>query len=267
VVGGIDAFLGVFSLQNILLILKVAAVILTLFTIYKLVNRYLSSFCERLKIEEHIENALRLATRLIFAVAGLGVTLSILGFSTTWLLGGSALIGAIIGFGSTQTIGNLMAGFYVVVSKPFAVKDFVKIGDIEGQVEGISINYTEIYTPSRNLLKIPNSQVLNSRVLHCTKQRVIDYTFTVGFGHEFSGEELVTKCIQPAIETFYKRYQNKLPEKPKYYLTASDRLGRTFAIRTFFQKGDARTLYNLQPELLSMIMDRWDAYRQAQTQS
>lgn len=261
----INTLLAIFSSHNLLSILEVVAVVLTLFIIYKLVNSYLSRFCKRLKIEEHIENALRLVARIIIAVAGLGSIMHILGLSTTWLLGGSALVGAVVGFGSTQTIGNIMAGFYVVISKPFTVKDFVKIGDIAGQVEAISINYTEIYTPSRNLLKIPNSQVLNSQVLHCTKQKVIDYTFTVGFGHELSSEELVTKCIQPAIETFYEKYQSRLPEKPKYYLTASDRLGRTFAIRTFFHKGDARTLYTLQPELLSMIIDCWDAYRKAQT--
>lgn len=264
---GSDALLGIFNLQNIISIVEVVAIVLLIFGIYKLLNSYLSQFCKRLNIEEHVENAIRLMMRIVFGVAGLGAVMSILGISTTWLLGGSALFGAVIGFGSTQTIGNLIAGFYVIISNPFSVKDFVRIGDIEGQVEGISINYTEIYTPGRNLLKMPNSQVMNSRVLQCTKQKVVNYTFTVGFDNAFSNEELITNCIKPAIETFYKRYQSKLPEKPKYYLTVFDRTGRTFAIRAFFRKGDAKTLYNLQPELLSMIIDRWDAYRKTQTKS
>ena len=45
---------------------------------------------------------------------------------------GVAVIGAgVIGFGSSQTINNVAAGLYVIISKPFRVKDYVKIGDAE----------------------------------------------------------------------------------------------------------------------------------------
>ena len=251
--------------QNTIPILESVVAVSILFIAYKLVNRYLSRFCEQLKVEAHVENALRLTIRIVIAIIGLGVIMHMFGLPITWLLGSSALIGAVIGFGSSQTIGNLIAGFYVIISKPFVVKDFVKIGDVEGQVESVTINYTEIYTPTHNLLKIPNVQVLNSRILHCTKQKIIDYSFQVSFGHEIPNEEIVDKCIRPAIEAFYEKYKDKLPEKPKYYLTAYDRTGRTFTIRAFFNKGNARALYNLQPELLSMIADRADASRKAKT--
>jgi hypothetical protein len=107
--------------------------------------------------------------------------------------------------------------------------------------------------------------VLSSQLLQRTKGRVIDYTFTVGFDHSVRNEEIITQCIQPSIEAFYKAHQDELPDKPKYYLEACDRLGRTFAIRVFFRKGQAKALYSLQPELLSMIVSRWDDYRKTQT--
>ena len=59
---------------------------------------------------------------------------------------------------SSQTINNIVAGFYVIASRHFRVGDYVKIGDVEGQVEEISINYTKLYTPSFNLLVVPNVQ-------------------------------------------------------------------------------------------------------------
>ena len=78
-------------------------------------------------------------------------------------------------FGSSQTINNVAAGFYVLLSRPFRVKDYVRIGDVEGQVEEIGINYTKLYTPSFNLLLIPNTQVMSNRVLNCTHEGYIKY--------------------------------------------------------------------------------------------
>ncbi|MGQ9680130.1 MAG: mechanosensitive ion channel family protein [Candidatus Bathyarchaeia archaeon] len=181
---------------------------------------------------------------------------------TTIFVGSSALIGAAVGFGSSQTINNIVAGFYVIVNRPFKIKDYVKIGDVEGQVEEISINYTKLYTPSFNLLLIPNVQVMNSRIINCTHEGFIKYTFTLSLPHTpVSNEELMRKCIEPAIEEFHMKHQEKQLRKPEAYFETSVTMGRSFKIRIFISKGEAKMLYLLQPELASMIMNRWDAER------
>jgi small-conductance mechanosensitive channel len=228
---------------------------------YKLISRYISHFCRKFRVEPHVENSLRLVLRLVCLLAGTGVLTVTYGLPSTWFLGGTALTGAAIGFGSSQVIGNLMAGLYVIVARPLAVKDYVKIGDVEGQVEEISFNYTKIYTPSYNLMSIPNLQVMTSQVLNCTHEGLIKYTFPVSFGHEVPNRLLVERCIQPTIDEFYGIYDKKLMRKPEWYLESSDRLDRTFKIRMFVPKGEAKTLYALQSELLRMIVERWDLER------
>ena len=89
----------------------------------------------------------------------------------------SALIGAFLGFWSSQTINNVVAGFYVLLTQPFKVKDYVRIGSLEGQVEEITLNYMKLYTPIFNLLKVPNTQVMNNRILNLTHEGFIKYTF------------------------------------------------------------------------------------------
>jgi small-conductance mechanosensitive channel len=180
---------------------------------------------------------------------------------TNWFVGSSALIGAFLGFGASQTINNIVAGFYVLVTQPFKVKDYVKIGDLEGQVEEITINYTNLYTPTFNLLKVPNTQVMNSRILNLTHEGFIKYTFTVGFGHELSNKTLLEECIQPAIDEFHERHMDEQLRKPEAYLETGDRLGKVVLIRIFIPKGEAKTLHLLQPELLDMVMERWYTVR------
>jgi small-conductance mechanosensitive channel len=257
------------SLQNIFTlsvnysIVGAIAAVAVIALAYKLVSRYISHLCHRLGVEAHIENMLRLVLRIATIGVGLGTLSVVYGLPITWLLGGSAFVGAIIGFGSSQTINNLIAGLYIVIAKPFAVKDYVKIGEVEGQVEEISINYTKLYTPSYNLLSMPNIQVMNSQVLNYTHEGLIKYSFLIGFSHDIPNEELINECIQPAIEEFYNKNSDKIPRKPEYYFESSSSGGRAFRIRIFIPKGQARTLYDLQPELLHGIVNRWDIYRKS----
>lgn len=227
---------------------------------YKILNRFINRTVTRMELEPHVMNAFRLILRVATITWTLTVVFSIWELPTEWFLGSSALIGAALGFGSSQTINNVVAGFYVLVTQPFKVKDYVKIGDLEGQVEEISINYTSLYTPTFNLLKVPNTQVMNSRILNLTHEGFIKYTFTVGFSHEVPNEVLMDEVIMPAINEFHEKHRDSHLRKPEAYMEASDRLGRTFLIRFFIHKGEAKTLHVLQPELLETIMRRWDSH-------
>ncbi len=225
--------------------------------VYRYSRRFVSRTGARLELEPHAMNALMLILRvgaiLIFSTA----IFSIWRLPTEWFVGGSALIGAFLGFGSSQTINNLVAGLYVLITQPFKVKDYVKIGDLEGQVEEITINYTNLYTPTFNLLKVPNIQVMNNRVLNLTHEGFIKYTFNIGFGHNESNQTILSECIHPAIEEFHVQHSEVQLRKPEVYLESGDRLGKSFLIRIFIPKGEAKTLYTLRPELLNMIMERW----------
>jgi len=249
----------------ILTLLKLIASLAAIWLGYKIARKYFFRVGKRLRLEPHVLNLIQLLSRIVAVWLALMAVVQILGLPTDWFVGVSALAGTIIGFGSTQTIGNFVAGLYILISRPFTVHEFVRIGDVEGQVEEISINYTMIYTRTRNLVKIPNTQVLNSRILDCTKGDVIDYSFNIGFDHSLNNETIFRKVLEPVIGEFYEKHRKCLVEQPKYYLIDSGRLEKTFSLRLFFRKGDARSLYNLQPMLLEMILDRYYDERDRKT--
>jgi small-conductance mechanosensitive channel len=232
-------------------------VFVAIFTFYKFLSRLVSKTGRRLELEPHAVNALRLVLRVATVFSSMYVIFALYEIPTTLFVSGSALVGALLGFGSSQTINNIVAGFYVLISQPFRVKDYVKIADLEGQVEEISINYTNLYTPTFNLLKVPNTQVMNSRILNLTHEGFIKYTFTIGFDHAMTNQALMENCIQPAIDEFHEKHLDLQLRKPEAYLDSGDRLGKNFLIRIFIPKGEAKTLYTLRPELLDMIMERW----------
>ena len=240
------------------------ATVLLVYTVYRVIAGVLKSKGQELELEPHVRNIIRLLLRVVAIVVATTTVFNIFEMPTDIFLGSSALVGAALGFGSSQTINNIVAGFYVLLTQPFKVKDYVKIGDLEGQVEEISINYTNLYTPTFNMLRVPNTQVMNSKILNLTHEGYIKYTFKVGFGHDVTEKQVMDKVLKPAIEEFHDNCGNGEFRCPEVYMDAADRLGKTYMIRLFIPKGEARTLFTMQPDLTRLIMRKYDDVRAVQ---
>lgn len=232
----------------------------------RLVRRGLSRYANRIKLEPHAENILKLMVRILIVAIGLVALLSIYGMPTEWFVGVSALSGAAIGFASTQTVGNFLAGLYVMISRPFVVGDYVRIGDIEGRIKEITINYTNVYTPTHNITEIPNRKVLDSTITNYSwKKNVIDYSFQVGFPHvdNCPTSELIKECIEPTLQKFFDAHKEVLPKKPEASMYRLDRLERGFMIRVFFPESKIDKFYDLQPELMQSIANNWETLKRS----
>lgn len=235
-----------------------------IYVVYRAIMGAIKSKGREIGLEPHVINILRLIVRVVAIVVVFIIIMTIFEISSDLFLGASALIGAALGFGSSQTINNVVAGFYVLISQPFKVKDYVKIGDLEGQVEEISINYTNLYTPTFNLLKVPNTQVMNSRILNLTHEGVIKYTFTVAFSHDYTEIDITKKVIEPSIKEFCDIYGSLELRPPEAYLETANRLEKIYLFRIFIPKGEAKVLYTLQPELIERIMSNFDKLKTGQ---
>jgi small-conductance mechanosensitive channel len=140
----------------------------------------------------------------------------------------------------------------------------VKIGDVEGEVKEITINYTKIYTPTYNITEIPNKKVLDSIIINYSgKVNIIDYSFKMGFPHleNRTNKQMIEDCIKPTIDKFYEKYKDVLPKKPEASMLTMDRLGREVSIRMFFPEGKINEFYDLQPELMRDIVHCWDKFK------
>jgi small-conductance mechanosensitive channel len=256
--------IGDISLETLTFAVEVLVIIAVTFVVDMLIRRALSRYGKRLDMEPHAINILKLIARILVFASGVAALLVVFEFPTEWFVSISALTGAAIGFASTQTVGNFLAGLYLMVSRPFMVRDYVKIGDVEGEVREITINYTKIFTPTYNITEIPNRKVLDSIINNYSgRKNIIDYSFKMGFPHidTATNEELMEKCIKPTIEKFYEKHKDILPRKPEASMLSMDRLGREFMIRMFFPEGKIREFYDLQPVLMQHIVTCWDAFK------
>jgi hypothetical protein len=257
-----------FTYEILYLVVFSLAVVVAVFIVRKLVNRSLTTFSEKAGLEKHVQNILRMISNIAIYALGIAVLLQTWGLPTEWFISVSALTGAAVGFASTQTLGNFLAGLYIMITRPFKVDDYVKIGAAEGEVKEISLNYVKIYTPTYTLMEIPNRTVLNSSIIRCMTDDGIDYSFPMSFASKVYStswvrfSDLSDRIVNPAIEAFWTKHCNVLSRKPEAAVSRVEFLNRTLMIRMFFPKGKARLLYDLQPELQALIIERLDNYRE-----
>jgi small-conductance mechanosensitive channel len=85
------------------------------------------------------------------------------------LLVGGAVAGILIGIAAQQSLGNMFAGLVLLMARPFAVGNHIRIrsgalgGEFHGTVFAMSLTYVSVRTPE-GVLKVPNSSVLASAV-------------------------------------------------------------------------------------------------------
>jgi small-conductance mechanosensitive channel len=71
-----------------------------------------------------------------------------------------------IGLAAQQTLGNMIAGFVLLVDRPFRPGDHIKLSTgEEGELLEVGVRSTRIRMADQNLLIVPNTELANSRVI------------------------------------------------------------------------------------------------------
>lgn len=233
-----------------LIIIAVAAII-----VERILTRQIKQFTRGKDLPPEVTNGLLLITRLIVLLGAVSAAFSVGGIPSDWVVSVSAVAGAAIGFASTRTIGNLLAGLYVMISKPFRVQDYVQIGGTEGIVKEITINYTKILTPSGQTVSFSNQKILDQVItnfgIESGGRKLYCYTFEVVFDHSLSSTKL-----EVIFNTVAKKYSKDLPKQIEYRLIKLTRLERTYRVYLYVKCPE--NVFTYYPKILSEIMEMWE---------
>jgi small-conductance mechanosensitive channel len=82
------------------------------------------------------------------------------------LLAGAGIIAVSIGFASQSALSNIISGLFLVIYKPFAIKDRVEINGMSGVVEDITLRHTVIRNYENKCIVIPNAQISNEVIIN-----------------------------------------------------------------------------------------------------
>ncbi len=230
-------------------------------TLERLITTYLHRFANRAKLERNAANNLVLTFRILILIGTVLAISRIGGLPAEWIISISAIAGAALGFASQKTLGNFLAGLFLLAARPFKVGDYVRLGTVEGMVQEVTINYTKILTMGNNTVAVNNLQILDRDItnyvaesrrnfsLHC-------YTFELGFDNTVSTENMAN-----IFSEVFERCAHSLPKPPFVNITRSDALGRVYTIYLYVEHPE--DVFNLRPQITEEIFKRWDLQRNA----
>ncbi len=118
------------------------------------------------------------------------VILGIFGVNLTATLAGVGIGGIAIAFAAQKSLENLFGGFVVLSDKVVRVGDFVRVGDVLGGIEDVTLYATRIRTLERVVVSIPNGILMTSRIENLSHRDKFLFRHTLGLRFETSDAQL-----------------------------------------------------------------------------
>ncbi|WP_435349634.1 mechanosensitive ion channel family protein [Haloarchaeobius sp. HRN-SO-5] len=166
----------------------------------RLVSRVLQDYLST--TEAFSDHQRRLTFRLSQVVLWTGAAIVVLGVwevRLTGLLVGAGFAGIVVGMAARQTLGAVLAGFVLMVSRPFEIGDWIEVGDAEGIVTDISVFNTAIQTFDGEYVMIPNDVVSSERITNRSRKGRLRIEVEVGVDYDVDLERAV-EIADEAVE-------------------------------------------------------------------
>lgn len=109
---------------------------------------------------------------------------SLMGVDVTALLGGLSIGGFVLGFALKDTLGNLAAGFMLLIYRPFNIGDFVEVDGYTGTVEELGVALTRVRRFDGLIVTLPNGSVLGGPIVNFSRAVNRRAAATVGISYD-----------------------------------------------------------------------------------
>jgi small conductance mechanosensitive channel len=135
---------------------------------------------------------------IVIFLIGLYVVFQVAGLTSVALtiLGGTGLIGLVLGIAFRDITENFLASIFLSVQNPFESGDLVEMGGILGYVQALTTRATLLMTPDGNHVQIPNATVYKSNIRNYTSNPHRRVDFAIGIGYDDS----VTAAQEVALQ-------------------------------------------------------------------
>ena len=172
--------LGDFGLGRVLpgIILLVVGVL-----IIRIILRIIRSALENTHLEKAAHKLILSVVRIaLYLLLGL-IVASKLGIDVTGIVALASVLTLAISLSVQNALSNVIGGFTLLSTKPFASGDFVEIAGQSGTVKEIGLTYTKLTTTDNKTISIPNSSVVSAEIVNYTVAgtRRVDVTISASY--------------------------------------------------------------------------------------
>lgn len=154
-------------------VVLISKVLLTLgilsvsFAFANLLSKLIGSYSQKANMAVPVTTLTQNIVRIVVLVVGSLIILHSLGISITPILATLGIGGLAVALALQDTLANLFAGFYIIVSRQVKIGDYIKIeSGEEGYVIDINWRTTQIRMLPNNVVLIPNDKLTKSIIIN-----------------------------------------------------------------------------------------------------
>lgn len=172
----------------------------------RLMTRISSRYLQNREMNPLLQTVISRSIGILVFLGGLYLVFQVAGLTSIafTILGGTGLLGLVLGIAFRDITENFLASIFLSIQKPFDTGDLVKIDDVLGFVQRMTTRTTILMTLSGNHVQIPSATVYKSIIHNYTSSpnRRIDFSFGIGYEDSISlAQETVRQVLEehPAV--------------------------------------------------------------------
>jgi small conductance mechanosensitive channel len=109
--------------------------------------------------------SIRSLTRIIGAIVIAAIIVSYLSQNAAIAASIGTISGLVVGFASQNLLGNMIAGMYLALTRPFKIGDMITVFGNSGKVYDIGLLNCEILMKNGNIVRAPSSSLLTTPII------------------------------------------------------------------------------------------------------
>ena len=161
-----------------------------LYAASELADLVLASCSPEIRSNKTLLSLLNTTYKVLVIAVGVAAGAQEVGFPIGSIVAGAGLIGLTISLAAQETASNIFSGIVILIDKPFAVGDWILVGDVEGEVIDINFRSIKIRSLDKTVSVITNSKVCSSTIVNCAMRSTRPYKFTLGVTYNTSRAKL-----------------------------------------------------------------------------
>ena len=133
-----------------------------------------------------LQNVIARAAGGFVVLCGVYLILTVSGLTqlALTLIGGTGLVGLIVGVAFRDITENFLASIFLSIQPPFETGDLVEISGVIGYIQQLNMRTTILMTLDGNIVQIPNSSVYKNTLSNFTSNANRRESFMVGIGYD-----------------------------------------------------------------------------------
>src|SRR5689334_3761828 len=152
------------------------------FFLAKWVGNLLMRSLMRREMEPPVRTLIVRVVRLLIFTLTAVIALDKFSVQVAPLVAGIGVVGVGVGLAMQGVLGNLVAGLFIILVKPFRVGEYVEMLGVHGEVKTIELFNTILAHPDRSRVVVPNRKIVGEILHNYGAMRQLNLPVGVAYG-------------------------------------------------------------------------------------